>query len=187
MGMRMVGLTRPKSGGWRARKGIPADVGAAYAKLFGPRWSAKWSAPAATSPTDAKGRYATWLAEVEQRIASIRAGQAGRGVTLTHKQAHALAGEWYLWFTARHEGAAAGETFDACVEQIEDQYPSAMWEGRYDLDEWLEEPAVRSGIRPIVAAWAETEQFLVGRGLALSGDTTAQQPASGSPCVIPSG
>jgi hypothetical protein len=166
MGLRMAGLTRSKSGGWRARKGIPADVRAEYARLFGPSWSAKWSAPAGLSASEAKVRYAEWLAEVEQRIAALRAGQAGRGVTLTHKQAHALAGEWYLDWTAKHADQAGrwDETFDAFVERIEDQYPSAMWERRYDPGEWLEEPAVRSGIRPIVAAWAETEQFLTSRG-----------------------
>ena len=162
----MAGLSRGRNGRYQARKGIPKDVRAAYAKLFGPAWEATWTAPAGLSASEAKSGYAAWLAEVEARIASIRAGQAGRGATLTHKKAHALAGEWYLWFTARHEGAA-GETFDAFVERIEAQYPSAMWEGRYDLDEWLEEPHVRAGIRPIVAAWAETEQFLAGRGLAL--------------------
>ena len=39
----------------------------------------------------------------ESRIAAIRAAQRGEGRSLTHKQAHALAGQWYLWFTGRHE------------------------------------------------------------------------------------
>ncbi len=173
MGYRMAGLTRSKSGAWKARKGIPADVRAEYRRLFGASWEATWSAPAGLPLAEAKSRYAEWLAEVEQRIASIRAAKAGRGVTLTQKQARALAGDWYRWFVAKHEdnpGAPGrwGETFDAYVEQIEDQYPSAMWHGRCDLDEWLAEPAVRAAIRPIVAQWGEPDQFLIGQGVALT-------------------
>src|ERR1700719_4242224 len=45
-----------------------------------------------------------------------------------------------------------------------------MWEGRRDPDEWLAEPRIRAGIRPVVAAWADADRFLASRGLALSGD-----------------
>jgi hypothetical protein len=45
-----------------------------------------------------------WLAEVETRIERIRLAAKGEGQPLTKLNALALAGRWYSWFVARHEG-----------------------------------------------------------------------------------
>ena len=98
----MVRLTLAPSGAYRARKRLLRDVGEEYARLYGPSLEAKFSAPASTKPHRAKQLFGEWLAEVEGRIAAIRAQRKGEGISLTPRQARALAGEWYEWFIARH-------------------------------------------------------------------------------------
>jgi hypothetical protein len=73
MTLRMVGLSKNKNGEFAARKGIPADVRDAYCRLYGVRWEAKFKAPAGTSVSHAKAQYAEWTAEIETRIATLRA------------------------------------------------------------------------------------------------------------------
>ena len=90
-----------KSRAITVRKGIPKDVRAEYQRLYGQRWEAKLSLPAGTK--DAKIRVSEFTSEVESRIATIRAAKRGEGQSLTQRQAFALAGEWYVWFVARHE------------------------------------------------------------------------------------
>jgi hypothetical protein len=63
----------------------------------------KLSLPASVSAPDAKGRFTAWLSEVETKIESLRASRTGEAQGLTHKNARALSGAWYKWFTARHE------------------------------------------------------------------------------------
>jgi hypothetical protein len=75
------------------RKGIPKDVREDYQRLYGPRWEAKLSLPAGMRPQDAKVRTGEFIAEVESRIAAIRAAKRGEGQALTQRQAYALAGE----------------------------------------------------------------------------------------------
>ena len=103
MPFRMSTLRRSKSGSYAARKGIPKDVRGEYQRLYGPGWEAKLSLPAKTPVQQAKAQHQDWSAEVETRIAAIRAAAKGEGQPLTQRQAHALAGEWYKWFVARHE------------------------------------------------------------------------------------
>jgi hypothetical protein len=74
-----------------------------YASLYGVRWEELFHAPPDCTPQRAKGLRAEWEADVETRIATLRAKQRGDGHDLTQKQAHALAGEWYRWFTAPYE------------------------------------------------------------------------------------
>src|SRR5260370_32167616 len=54
-------------------------------------------------PQEAKVRIGEFTATVETQIAAIRAAQRGEGQSLTQRQALALAGEWYVWYVARHE------------------------------------------------------------------------------------
>ena len=77
MAVRMTALIRSKSGEFFARKGIPADVRDAYARLYGVRWEAQLKLPADTSKHEAKTRHGEWLAEVETRIAALRALRTG--------------------------------------------------------------------------------------------------------------
>ncbi len=101
--VRMSGLGRDRSSGsWTARKAIPAAIRSAYAAAFGPAWEVKFSRPAALNERDARAAHAEWLASVEARISVVSAEVEGRGVDLTHRQAHALAGRWYRWKTERH-------------------------------------------------------------------------------------
>lgn len=101
--LRMSGLGRDRhSGSWTARKGIPAAIRAVYAASFGPAWEEKFCRPATLSEREARAAHAEWLGIVEKRISLIAAEAQGEGADLTHRQAHALAGRWYLWKTDRH-------------------------------------------------------------------------------------
>ena len=88
------------SGGFVARKVIPFDVRAEYAKLYGQRIEERFnSGPMHVGPARAKHRE--WMSEIEARIANIRAERRGDGRTLTPKEARGLAGEWYHWYVAK--------------------------------------------------------------------------------------
>lgn len=104
MGIAMVALTRNKSGLWAARKAIPADVRAAYGKH-----EEKKTWPAALSQAQAKAEFAAWLTAIEDRIAMLRAVADQTPVTLSKRQARALAGEWYKATVAAHEDDPGGE------------------------------------------------------------------------------
>ena len=56
---------------------------------------ALFHAPSDCSVQRAKVLLGEWEAEINNRIAVLRAKQRGEGHDLTQKQAHALAGEWY--------------------------------------------------------------------------------------------
>ena len=99
----MAGLKRAKSGAYSARKAIPKDVQEEYARLYGPSYEAKLTLPSGLTNAEAKARHGEWLSEIETRIETIRARKRGDRQPLTQRQAHALAGEWYREFTARHE------------------------------------------------------------------------------------
>jgi integrase len=100
---RMITPRISKSGSIVHRKGIPEAVRADYQRLYGQRWEAKLTLPAGMKRQEAKVRISEWTAEVESRIAAIRAAQRGEGQSLTQRQAFAVAGEWYVWFVPRHE------------------------------------------------------------------------------------
>src|SRR5262245_45475502 len=100
---RMVTARRSKSGSITVRKAIPKDVRDEYQRLYHAGWEAKLAVPAGTPPAEAKVRISEWTAEVETRIATIRAAQKGERQPLSQRQAFALAGEWYVWYVGRHE------------------------------------------------------------------------------------
>jgi hypothetical protein len=95
----MSGLVRTKSGAFKARKGIPADVRDDYHALYAKKWEEIFNGPADCPLQRAKVQHSEWEAEVDNRIATLRAKRRGEGRDLTHRQTHALAGEWYRWFT----------------------------------------------------------------------------------------
>src|ERR1700680_2497417 len=103
MAVKMVALVQSKNGEFVARKGIPADVREPYARLYGVKWEEKLKLPAGTSKHEAKKRFGEWSAEVETRIAALRATAKGEGQPLTRLNAIALAGRWYTWFVRQHE------------------------------------------------------------------------------------
>jgi hypothetical protein len=82
---RVSSLQRTETGAFKARKAIPADVRDDYQVLYGQRWEAIFTAPASTPAQRVKALHAAWLAEVERRIAALRAGRdSQRQVELIH-------------------------------------------------------------------------------------------------------
>jgi integrase len=172
----MAALKRSKSGGFTARKAIPASMRLAYARLYAVGWEEKLSIPAGTSLHEAKMRCGEWIAEIENRISTLRAGANGEGQPLTKHNAHALAGRWYSWFLAKHENdkethqhwAAMGEhlIWDiiyplAPDEFHEDTAADPHWE-------WKEAPEIRAKVRPVVAEIARTASFLIAESMTLT-------------------
>ena len=102
MALRMAALLR-KNGHWFSRKVIPADVREDYVSLYGVRREAHLKLPGDLRPAEAKIRHAEWKAEVETRIATLRAQRDGEGQPLSRLNAIALAGRWYNWFVKHHE------------------------------------------------------------------------------------
>jgi hypothetical protein len=79
MALRMTSLNRMKNGEFVARKSIPADVREAYARLYNKGWEERLTLPANTPAHEAKKRHGEWLAEIETRIATLRAVAKGEG------------------------------------------------------------------------------------------------------------
>ena len=96
MAVRMAGLNRLKNGQFFARKAVPIDVRDAYERLYNVRWEAQLRLPADTAKHEAKTRHSEWLAEIETRIATLRATAKGEGQPLTRLNAVALAGRCTL-------------------------------------------------------------------------------------------
>jgi hypothetical protein len=141
-------MMRTKSGSMKARKGIPADVRDEYAALYRKRWEELFRAPPDSTPQRAKVLRAEWEAEIENRFDTLRARQRGESHDLTQRQAHALAGEWYRWFTSafeenpgkRHHWDGLHRTLIELLEDVAGD-PETM-----TLD--LEAPEVRQEIHP---------------------------------------
>jgi integrase len=178
----MVQLERTQAGGYKARKGIPADVRDEYQRLYGQRREALFSCPPGTPKPQAKADFGEWVAEVENRIDSIRKRARGEGISLTRKEALGLAGEWYRWFVAKHQRNAENDKAaelgwwsirGAFFDELEQLAP--LWfrqkEGRTEQDwRWIDDTAVRPKVRAIIADYAHTAQFLADRRLVLTAE-----------------
>jgi hypothetical protein len=173
---RMITPRVSKSRSVTIRKGIPKDVRADYERLYGQRWEAKLTLPAGTK--DAKVRISEFTSEVESRIATIRAAKRGEGQSLTQRQTFALAGEWYIWYVARHEENPGTVEhwrvlWDVLIDRLEDHAPDWVTEdGWLDL-EWTKEPEVRAGVLPLIADECKTAQFLASKGVVLNTEALA--------------
>jgi integrase len=178
----MVALKRRKTGGYVARKVIPTDVREEYAALYGMGWEEKLSIPASTPPHEAKAQHGEWLAEIETRIAALRAAKTGARQPLTRRNAHALAGEWYRWFLGQHEGDLRTPShwrrlsdtlvWDVIHPHAPDEYLS---DTRADPEwEWKARPEVREAVRPLVAQEAKVASFLLQKGIALNSEAMGQ-------------
>jgi integrase len=168
-------LTPTKSGGWYARKRIPEDVQDAYGKLYGVQWEERLTL-GPMAPGKARASHRDWLNEIEARIANVRAERKGDGQTLTPKQARALSGAWYHWYVERHQARPrSAEHWDLVMDRINDEltdvidpYRDLHDPERQTIDDiWRVEPEAREEIRPMLADWCETAQFLAGRRLVL--------------------
>jgi integrase len=178
MSFRMVTPRSLKSGSIKVRKGIPKDVRAEYQRLYGPGREATLTLPGGTRPHDAKIRISEWTAEVESRIATIRAARKGEGQSLSQRQAFALAGEWYVWYVGRHEENPGTPEhwrtmWDVLILELESHVSPEVLEKPWKNLEWTRDSAVRAGIRAVVADEAKTAQFLAGRGVVLTNETQA--------------
>ncbi|MHC2499486.1 hypothetical protein ACVI8K_006402 [Bradyrhizobium barranii subsp. barranii] len=176
MALRMVALNRIADGRWFARKVIPEDVREAYQRLYGVRREAHLKLPADTPRHESKVRLGEWEAEVETRIATLRAQRNGEGQPLTRVNAIALAGRWYSWFVAQYENDPGPakvwrELSDIFVwEVIRSEAPESFEEDpRSDPHwDWAKEPEVREAVRPRVAEQARVATFLASEGIALN-------------------
>jgi integrase len=158
-------------GGFIARKVIPFDVRNEYAKLYGQRTEERLNT-GAMPVVLARAKHREWSSEIEARIANIRAEHRGDGRTLTPKEARALAGEWYGWFTARMAAnnwpADIWEEYEAHVRS--ELCGPAMAGGVFfgdPLDFWERDSAMRERVRPIIADEAKSQQFLAAKRLTL--------------------
>lgn len=176
MALRMVALNRAADGRWFARKGIPEDVREDYQRLYGTKREAHLKLAAGTPKHEAKARLGEWEAEVETRIATLRAQRNGEGQPLTRLNAIALAGRWYLWFVKQHEADPGKPGYwkglgDIMVwEVIRPHAPESYEEDpRSDPDwNWAKEPDVREAVRPLIAEEARVATFLASEGKALN-------------------
>jgi integrase len=173
----MVTLATDARGNYKARKRLPDDVKDEYARLYGPRLEAKFFAPASTKANVAKQLFNEWLADTEARIDAIRAARKGEGRSLTHRQARALAGEWYDWYVARHPENKT-EDWEHVRDTVHDALRAAAGEKRWENSEpdelWQEDEDLRKAIRPVLADAGETAQFLAMKSMALNNE--AREP-----------
>ena len=170
----MAGLKQDSKGNYRARKRLPDDVREEYGRLYGARYEAKFFAPKTLTRQDATRRYGEWLADVEGRIAAIRAQRKGEGIVLTAQQTRALAGEWYDWFIARYP-VTNQQKWEDLRDQVQDALHEATgddeWEQNNPDDLWSDDEQLRKTVRPLLADLGETAQFLGMKGVALDNDT----------------
>jgi hypothetical protein len=85
---RLSSLRREKSGAFKARKGIPADIRAEYQSLYGKpqarskvAWEAIFYASAGTPVQKVKTAHAEWLALIEGRVDILRQQKLGAART----------------------------------------------------------------------------------------------------------
>jgi integrase len=163
-------LTPTKAGGFTARKRVPEDAQAQYQQLYGVRWEARLSVDPGTPAILARAKHREWLSEIESRIANIRAEKKGEGRLLTPKDARALAGEWYHWFTERHlQRAQSAKHWEDVRESVGDTLRDELLfkEGDELDDVWERSPEAREDVRPMLADWGETAQFLASKRMVL--------------------
>jgi integrase len=169
-------LTTNKSGGFSARKRIPADVRERYHEFYGKRAEDWLNIPGPVTAHGALAKVREWATEIEARFHNIRAEQRGEGRTLTQRQAHALCGEWYHWFVARHEPKEWEAAYwEHLASDVSTTLSEAIWQASgkpYHPEEdpfsiWDDNTAARESVRPIIADHAESAQFLHAKGLTL--------------------
>jgi len=164
-------LDPTNKGGFVARKVIPFDVRDEYATLHGKRTEERLN----TGPLPlslARAKHREWSSDIEARIANIRAARKGEGRTLTPKEARALAGDWYHWFTARMatQNWPADVWGDYQAQVRSELYGPAMAGGVFSgdpLEFWERDSGMRERVRPIIADEARSNQFLAAKRLVL--------------------
>ena len=172
MNLRMVSLKRAPNGDWFARKAIPANLRDDYKTAHGVALEERLRRPASLSPTQAKQELREWDAEISARIHALRSARAGEGQSLTRRQAHALAGEWYVWFVSQHEEEpGTPEQWDGEYERVESFYsrfaPPTADHPEVDA-EWVHAPAVRRHVRAKLIEMCQLPSFLAEQKIVLT-------------------
>ncbi len=167
--IRMTTLRRAPNGDWFARKLIPEDVRAAYKDAFGVSQEARFRCDASARPDAAKREFRDWDAEITSRIERLRAQAGGEGVSLTHRQAHALAGDWYVWFVRQHEEEPGPvEAWDHLAEEYETSYSKFASPEDDEFDPPPRTPVVRRSVHRALTSLGNVEEFLHDRRVVLN-------------------
>jgi integrase len=188
MAFRMARLRRKKSGVYSSRISIPEDVRSEYQDLYGRAWEELFGAPASETASRAKVLFSEWHGEIDNRIASIRAKQRGEGRDLTHREAQALAGQWYSWYVSINEDNPGDarhwhQLGDLIGSEVMGATPE--WDAHdpfVDQSQRGKEPEVREDVHPMLADEAKTAQFLASKGEAL----TPAAMVTFLDCILPS-
>ncbi len=173
MTIKMTKLSRRPNGDWFARKGIPSDARESYKLAFGKSQEERFRRSSAMPAARAKIEFSDWLAEIEERIDRLRSSGEAAPQSLTQRQAHALIGRWYDWFTAAKgdEGLAV-----EAVDDIYERYRAVIESGIRSFDPVLDEnedyqertPVHAVHVRAFVTAFSEIDPFLVAEGVSLT-------------------
>jgi hypothetical protein len=174
-GVRMTSLRRAPNGDWFARKMIPEDVRGVYGATFGVRQEARFRVSSSTREPAAKQAFRDWDAEITSRIERLRADARGEGLaSLTHRQAHALAGEWYAWFLAQYEEEPGDvEAWDHRAEEYETSCSKFASPEDDDFDPPPRTSAVRRSVHRALTALGRVEEFLHERSMVLAEEAKA--------------
>jgi len=112
--------------------------------------------------------FSEWQADIDNQIKAARAKQRGEARDLTQKEAFALAGAWYCWYTTTCDDNPGDASHWAKLHEI-------LWDrlidvaGDYETREIdFEAPEVREQIHPLLADEAKTAQFLASKGEAMT-------------------
>ena len=169
MTVRMTTLRRARNGDWLSRKAIPIDVREAYQAAHGLSREERFRRDASLPIERAKQELREWEATICSRINVLRAARNGDGLSLSQKDAHALAGEWYLWFVGQHEDEPGRiEGWDLEKERLDDAYARfAPRDADLPDDGWTEAPRVRRHVRATLAEIGRIPTFLVERNQTL--------------------
>jgi integrase len=152
-----------KSGAFKDRIRLPEDVRLEYQALYGPAWEEKFHSAADTPPDKARADHAAWAAKIKGRIAALRDSKGGKGADLTQRQAHALAGDWYRWYTPQHlDNPGTAKRWSSLRETLWDMTELAGDDETGEAD--FNDPEVLSAIDTETRA----SQFLIDRGIALT-------------------
>ncbi len=166
------GLLETRRGGKVARKRIPPDVRDEYVRLYGgaPTEARKQFKP--QPATLMRAEWREWLSEIEQRIENIRATRRGEGRGLTPKEARALSGEWYAWWSAIMGTAKWPLSVweDYQTRMLDGLHAAATAAGMLSgdaLDHLARDDGMKAHCRPVIADEAKTAQFLAAKSLTL--------------------
>jgi hypothetical protein len=170
----MTTLRRARNGDWLSRKEIPADVRKAYREAHGVSQEERFRRKSSMPVERAKQELREWDATISGRINALRAARNGEGRSLSQREAHGLAGEWYLWFVAQHEDEPGTvECWDLNFECLEGAYHrfAPIDADHPDADDaWTREPNVRRHVRAKLTEIAHIPTFLAERSLSLTAE-----------------